>query len=226
MRVEVDEVAHRYAGTVGEVMALQPISFTVEPGTMVALFGRSGSGKTTLLNAIGGLLVPSRGRVMIGATEVSTLSESKRLELRRRAVSYIFQGFGLLPGLTAYENVELPLRLHDLDRNERRERVEMLLDRTGMGNRARHLPGELSGGEMQRVAIARALAARPAVLLADEPTGQLDSRTGRIVVGLMAELVAEQGLTAIVATHDPNVVEVADRIITIDSSSPVPSKPA
>lgn len=207
---------HRTFGT-GDaaVHALDGISFDVEAGTMVALVGRSGSGKTTLLNVIGGLDRPDRGTVTVDGVDVTGLDEDGLSRLRRERVSYIFQTFGLIPVLSAAENVGVPLRLARADRTEREKRVELLLELVGLAGHARQRPGELSGGQQQRVAIARALAASPRLLIADEPTGQLDAETGLSVMGLLRGVVESEGVTALVATHDPVMMALADRVVHI-----------
>jgi putative ABC transport system ATP-binding protein len=177
--------------------------------------GRSGSGKTTLLNLLGGLDRPTVGRVFVAGSEVSDLSEAGLVDLRRHTVAYVFQTFGLLPILSAAENVEVPLRLARARSDERDLRVLEVLTQVGVAHRAGHRPHELSGGEQQRVAIARALANRPRVLLADEPTGQLDSETGRSIMALLRSIVDSEGVTAVVATHDPLMLEAADRVIEL-----------
>jgi putative ABC transport system ATP-binding protein len=197
------------------VHALRGIDLTVGRGEMLAVRGRSGSGKTTLLNLLGGLDRPTAGTVTVDGAEVSSQSEAQLVQLRRRTVAYVFQAFGLVPILSAAENVEVPLRLVRANRAERDRRVMELLERVGLGHRARHRPHELSGGEQQRVAIARALANRPRLLLADEPTGQLDSETGRTIMALLHDVVREEGVTAVVATHDPLMLESADRVVEL-----------
>jgi len=201
--------------TFGAVHALRDISFAVQPGTMVALVGRSGSGKTTLLNVIGGLDRPDRGTVTVDGVDVTALDEDGLSRLRRKRVSYVFQTFGLIPVLSAAENVGVPLRLARTDQRERERRVELLLDLVGLADHARQRPGELSGGQQQRVAIARALAASPRLLIADEPTGQLDAETGLAVMALLRGIVESEGVTAVVATHDAVLVSLADRVLTI-----------
>ena len=197
------------------VHALRGVDLKVGRGELVAVRGRSGSGKTTLLNLLGGLDRPSAGRVVVDGDEVSAMNESQLVGFRRSTVAFIFQAFGLLPILSAAENVEVPLRLVRAEPRARDARVEELLDLVGLGPRARHRPHELSGGEQQRVAIARALANRPKLLLADEPTGQLDSHTGHAIMGLLRTVVRTEGVTAVVATHDPALLDLADRVVEI-----------
>ena len=197
------------------VHALRGVDLRVDRGQLVAVRGRSGSGKTTLLNLLGGLDRPTSGTVMVDGDEVSAMSESDLVGFRRSTVAFIFQAFGLLPILSAAENVEVPLRLVRADPRSRDARVAELLDLVGLGPRAAHRPHELSGGEQQRVAIARALANRPKLLLADEPTGQLDSHTGHAIMGLLRSVVRTEGVTAVVATHDPALLDLADRVLEI-----------
>jgi len=200
-----DEVVH----------ALRGVDLRVARGQLVAVRGRSGSGKTTLLNLLGGLDRPTAGRVVVDGHEVSSMNESQLVAFRRSTVAFIFQAFGLLPILSAAENVEVPLRLVRAEPRSRDARVAELLDLVGLGPRARHRPHELSGGEQQRVAIARALANRPKLLLADEPTGQLDSHTGHAIMSLLRTVVRTEGVTAVVATHDPALLDLADRVVEI-----------
>ena len=197
------------------VHALRGVDLRVGRGQLVAVRGRSGSGKTTLLNLLGGLDRPTAGRVVVDGDEVSSMNESQLVAFRRSTVAFIFQAFGLLPILSAAENVEVPLRLVRAEPRARDARVAELLDLVGLGPRARHRPHELSGGEQQRVAIARALANRPKLLLADEPTGQLDSHTGHAIMSLLRTVVRTEGVTAVVATHDPALLDLADRVVEI-----------
>ena len=197
------------------VHALRDITFEVAPGTMVALVGRSGSGKTTLLNVIGGLDRPDSGAVVVDGVEVTALDEDGLSQLRREKVSYVFQTFGLIPVLSAAENIGVPLRLARTEQRDRERRVELLLELVGLADHARQRPGELSGGQQQRVALARALAAPPRLRGADEPTGQLDAETGLAVMALIRGVVESEGVTALVSTHDPVMMELADRVIHI-----------
>ena len=204
-----------YGSGPSTVHALRDVSFDVAPGEMVAVVGRSGSGKTTLLNMVGGLDRPDAGTVRVDGTEVTALDDAGLSRLRRETVSYIFQTFGLMPPLTAAENVGVPLRLRRTPVPEREERVALLLDLVGLRDHAEQRPAELSGGQQQRVAIARALAGSPRLLIADEPTGQLDAETGLAVMALLRGVVESEGLTAVVATHDPVMMSLADRVLTI-----------
>jgi putative ABC transport system ATP-binding protein len=197
------------------VHALRSIDLSVAPGELIAVRGRSGSGKTTLLNLLGGLDKPTSGRVVVDGLEISSMNEDQLVDVRRRTVAFVFQAFGLVPFLTATENVEVPLRLVHANPRERDARVATLLDVVGLADRAKHRPHELSGGEQQRVALARALANGPKLLLADEPTGQLDSDTGHVIMLLLRSIVRHEGITAVVATHDPLMLDVADRILEL-----------
>ncbi|WP_424215684.1 ABC transporter ATP-binding protein [Streptomyces sp. BI20] len=198
-----------------EVRALRGVDFSVERGTLTALKGRSGSGKTTLLNLVGGLDVPTAGSVLLDGVDVAGLGEAGRLALRRERIGFVFQSFGLIPVLTAAENVGVPLRMRRVPAKEREARVRTLLALVGLAEHTEQLPGELSGGQQQRVAIARALANEPDLIIADEPTGQLDSETGRAIMELLKAVVREEGVTALVATHDPNLMELADRVVEL-----------
>ena len=212
-------VEKSYAGGRQIVRALQSVDLSVAAGTLVAVHGRSGSGKTTLLNVIGGLDRADAGTVVVCGVDLMGASDSQLTELRRNRVAFVFQGFGLLPMLSAAENVEVPLRLQGVDGILRRERVRELLDVVGLAGRSHHRPNELSGGEQQRVAIARALAADPRLLIADEPTGQLDSRTGVEIMRLILRVVAERGVAAVVATHDVSIIDGADRRIELQDGT-------
>lgn len=213
--VVVDHVNMVYRTGPIEVHALKDATFTVPRGQMLAVRGRSGSGKTTLLNLIGGLDEPESGRVEVDGHEVTALDENGLLALRRNTIGFVFQSFGLIPVLSAAENVGVPMRLVRLSATERDDRVQLLLGLVGLSEHANQRPYELSGGQQQRVAIARALANRPQLLIADEPTGQLDSQTGRSIMQLIQALVRSQNVTAIVATHDPVLLNLADRVIEL-----------
>jgi putative ABC transport system ATP-binding protein len=196
--------------------ALRGVSFTVPAASLVALRGRSGSGKTTLLNIVGGLDRPDSGRVVVAGQDVTAMSGRERMRLRRTSVAFIFQSFGLIPILSAAENIGVPLRIAGVDPREREERVRLMLDIVGLSDHGRQRPGELSGGQQQRVAIARALAGRPDVLLADEPTGQLDSETAKQIMRLLRVVVAAEGVTVLVATHDPSLIGLADSVLVLE----------
>jgi putative ABC transport system ATP-binding protein len=203
-------VSRTSSSAAGEVAALTDVSFTVPSGALVALIGRSGSGKTTLLNCIGGLDRPTSGTILINGTDVTKLDERARTALRRDELAFVFQTFGLVPILSAAENVGLPLRLRSVDVTQRNAHVEHLLELVGLADHAAQRPSELSGGQQQRVAIARALANSPRLLIADEPTGQLDADTGAAIMALLQEVVRAEGMTAIISTHDPSVQALAD----------------
>lgn len=204
-----------YGTAAAPLHALHDVSLDVAPGEMLVVVGRSGSGKTTLLNLLGGLDRPDAGTVHVDGAEVTALDDQGLSALRRDTVSYVFQSFGLIPALTAAENVGVPLRLRRTPVAEREQRVALLLDLVGLGDHALQRPAELSGGQQQRVAIARALAGSPRVLLADEPTGQLDTETGLGVMALLRAVVESEGVTAVVATHDAVLMSLADRVLTI-----------
>jgi len=197
------------------VHALRDVDFAVPEGMLAVVHGRSGSGKTTLLNVIGGLDRPTRGRIWLDGEEISGKSEDALVGVRREKIGFVFQSFGLVPILSAAENIEVPLRLRKVDPDERTRRVQELLDLVGLAGRAGHRPYELSGGEQQRVAICRALANRPRLLIADEPTAQLDSGNAVTIMELVRELVASEGVSALVATHDPLLLDVADSVVEL-----------
>lgn len=217
--VTVRGLVRDYPSGDGVVHALRGIDLSVGQGQLLAVRGRSGSGKTTLLNLLGGLDRPTAGSVVVDGHEISSMDEDALVDVRRRTIAFIFQSFGLVPILTAAENVEIPLRLVRADPGQRDRRVADLLEIVGLQDRARHRPHELSGGEQQRVAIARALANRPRLLLADEPTGQLDSETGHRIMLVLRHVVRAEGITAIVATHDVLMMDVADRVVELQDGS-------
>ena len=213
--VVVTGLGRTYASAGGDVHALRDVSFSIPRGTIAALVGRSGSGKTTLLNCVGGLDQPTTGTVVVDGVEVTALDERARTALRRDRLAFVFQTFGLLPMLSAAENVGLPLRLRKLAPKARRERVEHLLDLVGLTGQAAQRPGELSGGQQQRVAIARALANSPRLLIADEPTGQLDAESGAAIMALLQSVVRAEGMTAVISTHDTTLQEMADHTVRL-----------
>jgi len=211
--IKASRLSRHYTAGGVVVPALDGVEFTVARGEFVALVGPSGSGKSTLLNLIGALDRPSQGELAVDGLSLGEAPESQWVRHRRERVGFIFQSFNLLPTFSAVENVETPLMLAEVARPERRRRALELLASVGLAQRAAHRPNELSGGEKQRVAIARALANRPPLLLADEPTGNLDSRTGNVILDLLCGLVCSQQLTLIMVTHDLQVAARADRII-------------
>jgi ABC-type lipoprotein export system ATPase subunit len=195
-----------------QVWAVHDVTLSVPGGQFLALIGRSGSGKTTLLNLIAGLDKPTEGEVFVDGQRVDTMGEHELNELRRHRLGFVFQSFGLLPLLSAQENVELPLRIAGEGHRERVRRARQVLDMVGLGKRAEHRPYELSGGEQQRVSIARALATQPSLILADEPTGELDSATATAIFTLLRDLAASEGITIIACTHDRLVIDMAERV--------------
>ncbi|HEY3975974.1 MAG TPA: ABC transporter ATP-binding protein [Streptosporangiaceae bacterium] len=198
------------------VPALRDVSFGVRPGQLVVVYGRSGSGKTTLLNIVGGLDAPTSGTVHVAGRDLSAMSEHDRRMMRRTTVAFIFQSFGLIPMLSAAENVGIPLRIAGSARREREERTRLLLSVVGLEDHAGKRPAELSGGQQQRVAVARALAGRPELLIADEPTGQLDSETGRQIIRLLRTVIRSEGITALVASHDTELMDLADEVLRLE----------
>ncbi|MFF2848528.1 ABC transporter ATP-binding protein [Streptomyces sp. NPDC058001] len=213
--VRVENLHRSYGTGAAAVHALRGVSFTVPRGELVALKGRSGSGKTTLLNLVGGLDTADQGSLHVDGLDLAELGENGLLELRRDRIGFIFQSFGLIPILSAAENVGVPLRLRKVDPREREERVALMLSLVGLADHALQRPGELSGGQQQRVAIARALANKPSLVIADEPTGQLDAETGHAVMELLRAVVRSEGVTALVATHDAALLDLADRVLEL-----------
>ena len=198
-----------------ETQALRGVSLSIQGGEFTALVGPSGSGKTTLLQLIGCLDQPTSGSVFINGRDVSRLNRNQRADVRRGTIGYVFQFFALIPTLTAYENIEMPLLLTGKNTAQRRERVNELLKAVDLVDRAQHRPDQLSGGQQQRVAIARALATRPMLILADEPTANLDTPNGKQVMETMTRLNQETGVTFVFATHDPRVIKYARRVVTL-----------
>jgi putative ABC transport system ATP-binding protein len=198
------------------VTAVKNIHLDIARGSMVALKGRSGSGKTTLLNLLAALDQPTEGRVLFNGQEISFLPEKQRSAWRRSQIGLVFQAFGLVPLMSAYENVEFGLRIAGADKKLNKERAEKALEWVGMKQRMKHRPPELSGGEQQRVAIARAIAHEPVLLLADEPTAELDSRMGLQVIKVFRDLVERRGMTVVMTTHDPGIMEIVDHVIALE----------
>jgi putative ABC transport system ATP-binding protein len=212
--IDMESIKKVYDTGKVKVEALKGIDLVVEPGEFVAIVGPSGSGKSTLMNLIGCLDTPTDGRYRLGGEDVSKFTRDALADVRNRRVGFVFQGFNLLPQISAFENVEMPLLFGGVPPKKRRERVTELLTRVGLGDRIEHKPTELSGGQMQRVAIARALAMQPDVVLADEPTGNLDSSAGGDIMQLFTELW-KQGSTLVVITHDMSLARRASRVVEI-----------
>jgi putative ABC transport system ATP-binding protein len=213
--VQAENLHKSYVLGATAVGALRGVDFSVRRGEFVALMGPSGCGKTTLLNLIGAIDVPSRGTLLVDDVALGKLTEDELSDLRRDRIGFVFQFYNLLPTLTARENVELPMQLRKSAKTGQRERALWLLDRVGLKDRADHKPSELSGGEQQRVSIARALANEPALVLLDEPTGDLDTATGKEIMSLLRDLNAREKVTMVVATHDPLVAEASSRIVRL-----------
>ena len=222
--VQLRDVTKRYRRDAFELKVLQGITLDVEEGDFVALMGPSGSGKSTLLNLLAGIDQPSSGELNVAGERVNRLNESKLARWRQRNIGFIFQFYNLIPVLTAYENVELPLTLRRSSRAARRKRVETALSVVGLRNRMKHYPRQLSGGQEQRVAIARAIVTDPTLLLADEPTGDLDADSGREVLDLLAQLNQQFNKTIIMVTHDPIAAARAKRLLRLDKGQLVSSE--
>jgi putative ABC transport system ATP-binding protein len=212
--IELVDVHKRYATGAAEVLALQGVSLAIRPGEYVAIMGPSGSGKSTLMHILGCLDVPTAGTYHLAGTDVSGMSEMELAQVRNTRIGFVFQQFNLLPSMTALRNVELPLCYAGVGRADRQTRALAALDRVGLADRVEHRPGELSGGQQQRVAVARSLVTDPALLLADEPTGNLDSRSTEDLLSLFGELHAA-GRTIVLITHENTVAEAADRVVRI-----------
>ena len=212
--IQLDEITRVYQMGDVQVRALQGVSLRIEAGEFVAVMGTSGSGKSTLMNVMGCLDRPTSGRYVLAGREVSTLDRNQLAEIRNQTLGFVFQSFNLLPRTSALENVELPLIYAGVPRKERHKRAAEALGRVGLGARLDHHPSQLSGGQQQRVAIARALVGQPKVLLADEPTGNLDSRTSIEVMALMQEL-SRSGITIVLVTHEPDIAQHASRVIVV-----------
>ncbi len=213
--IELIDVVKKYRIGVHEVIALNGVSLSVRDGEFVAIMGPSGSGKSTLLHLIGCLDKPTSGKVLIDGLDTSKLSDRELTELRRDKIGFVFQQYYLIPTLTALENVELPMVFKGISKEKRRSRAEELLELVGLKGKKDRKPNELSGGEQQRVAIARALANEPSILLCDEPTGNLDTKSGKVVMEIIKRLNVEEGVTVVLVTHDPSLKVYADRVIGI-----------
>lgn len=212
--VELKDVTRIYSeGTSSEVIAVSHVNLRIDTGRFVILMGPSGSGKTTLLMLLGGLLKPTSGTVSLLGREISQLSEKELPYVRRRQIGFIFQGFNLFPALTAVENVEATLNVKEVRGQKAEEQAKALLEKVGLSGRMHHLPEDLSGGEKQRVAVARALAGEPPIILADEPTAALDSKTGRAIVGLLKELSRRENRLVFMVSHDNRILDYADEIL-------------
>jgi len=213
--IKLENIWRTYRLGKTEVHALRGLSLEISPGTFVAIMGSSGSGKSTLLNMVGCLDFPSRGKVYLKGKDISEMSESQLAQFRGEILGFVFQEFNLLPNLNAAENVMLPMVFQKTPLTERRKRAENLLEMVGLKERMTHQPSELSGGERQRVALARAFANDPEVIIADEPTGNLDSVTGKMIMEILTDFHKEQGKTMVVVTHDPKIANYAEEVVTI-----------
>jgi len=213
--VKIENVTRAYQVGKLETQALRGVNLTIENGEFTALVGPSGSGKTTLLQMIGCLDQPTKGNVFINGKEATKLNRNQRADLRRETIGFVFQFFALIPTLTAYENVEMPLLLNGLGAADRKKRVNEMLEAVGLNDHSHHRPDQLSGGQQQRVAVARALSINPKLVLADEPTANLDTENGKQVMEIMQKLNQETGVTFVFATHDPRVIGYAKRVVTL-----------
>ena len=222
--METVELVKEYPQAEGVLTVLGGIDIKIEEGEFMAIMGPSGSGKSTLLNMLGALDKPTSGKVYIQDTDISTLDDNQLADLRNREIGFIFQFFNLIPRMNALSNVELPMAIAGVPQKERRERAEKHLSLVGLEPRMTHKPAELSGGEQQRVAIARALVNEPSVLLCDEVTGNLDSKTGFEVMELLRSLNREQGTTFVLITHDPNVAQMAQRLVQLQDGTIIGEK--
>jgi len=214
--IECKQLTKHYIRGSEQITPLQQLDLSIDRGRFVALMGPSGSGKTTLLNLLAGIDRPSEGELIIDGNQIHTLSRGKLAQWRSMHIGYIFQLYNLIPVLTAYENVELPLLLHPISRKERHSRVASALEMVGISDRHEHYPRQLSGGQEQRVAIARAIVTKPTILLADEPTGDLDRETGTAIMELLKQFQTEQNQTIVMVTHDPQTTDWADTLLHLE----------
>jgi len=217
--IGVADVSRIYSSGAEVVHAIRNVDLEIPSKTFVTIVGRSGSGKTTLLNLMAGLDKPTSGSVLFKGTDISTMKEKDLISLRRKDVGFVFQSFSLLPLLSAFENVELPLRISGIKNTERQQRTKLALEIVGLSKRLHHRPYELSGGEQQRVAIARAIVIRPDIIIADEPTGELDSSNAQEIFTLLKNMVREHGITVIATTHDPTLLDMADMVTELSDGS-------
>lgn len=213
--IKAINISRKFGTGDAAVTAVKDVNLKVKQGEFLAITGRSGSGKTTLLNLLGGLDQPTHGQILLQNRDLSDMSDPEMVKLRRQNIGFIFQSFGLLPLLSAYENVELPLHIRGYSWRDRRTLAHETLELVGLSGRTSHRPYELSGGEQQRVAIARALAPNPQIVFADEPTGELDTATGISISNILKNISSERAVTVIVATHDPVISQISDRVIDI-----------
>ena len=213
--LEVQDVEKRYGGQVGGMFALHGVTFSVSAGEFVAIIGPSGSGKSSLLNVMGALDRPTSGRVLISGSDLSHMGNRELAELRNEKIGFVFQSFNLIPRMTSLENIALPMTIRGVPPGERQDRALLLLEEFGIASKAANKPGQLSGGEQQRVAVARALANDPSILLADEPTGNLDSRNAEETIRILESLNAKHGKTLVVITHNAEIADRAHRVISL-----------
>lgn len=217
--IEATDISKSYLVGSQTVKVLQSVTIQINPGEFMAIVGRSGSGKTTLLNLLAGLDQPNTGKVLVRGVDIADMSDNQLTDMRRGMIGFIFQSFGLLPLLSAFENVELPLRIAGVNIADRQSQTRDALEMVGLWSRASHRPYELSGGEQQRVSIARAIVNKPPLILADEPTGELDSNNARDIFGLFKEMISIQGMSIVCATHDSTLLSMADNVKELRNGS-------
>lgn len=217
--IEATDISKSYLVGSQTVKVLQSVTIQINPGEFIAIVGRSGSGKTTLLNLLAGLDQPNTGKVLVRGVDIADMSDNQLTDMRRGMIGFIFQSFGLLPLLSAFENVELPLRIAGVNIADRQSQTRDALEMVGLWSRASHRPYELSGGEQQRVSIARAIVNKPPLILADEPTGELDSNNARDIFGLFKEMISIQGMSIVCATHDSTLLSMADNVKELRNGS-------